>query len=44
MMHQIMNSINWSATTQNKVKSKIQELNDQFLEQRGVSIFGTSIH
>lgn len=44
MMYQIMNSINWSATTQDKVKSKIQELNDQFLEERGVSILGTSIH
>ncbi len=44
MMHQIMNSINWSATTQGKVKTKIQELNDQFLEEKGVSILGTSIH
>ncbi len=44
MMHQIMNSINWSATTQEKVKTKIQELNDQFLEEKGVSILGTSIH
>ena len=44
MMHQIMNSINWSSTTQEKVKVKIQELNDQFLEERGVSILGTSIH
>jgi len=44
MMHQIMNSINWSATTQEKVKAKIQELNDQFLEEKGVSILGTSIH
>ena len=44
MMHQIMNSINWSATTQDKIKSKIQELNDQFLEEKGVSILGTSIH
>ena len=43
-MHQIMNSINWSSTTQEKVKVKIQELNDQFLEERGVSILGTSIH
>lgn len=44
MMHQIMNSINWSSTTQKKVKTKIQELNDQFLEEKGVSILGTSIH
>lgn len=44
MMHQIMNSINWSQTTQEKVKTKIQELNDQFLEEKGVSILGTSIH
>lgn len=44
MMHQIMNSINWSQATQEKVKTKIQELNDQFLEEKGVSILGTSIH
>lgn len=44
MMHQIMNSINWSSTTQEKVKVKIKELNDQFLEEKGVSILGTSIH
>jgi len=44
MMHQIMTSINWSATTQQKVKTKIQELNDQFLEEKGVSVLGTSIH
>lgn len=44
MMHQIMNSINWSSTTQEKVKTKIQELNEQFLEEKGVSILGTSIH
>lgn len=44
MMHQIMNSINWSTSTQEKVKSKIEELNNQFLEERGVSILGTSIH
>ena len=44
MMYQIMNSINWSQSTQEKVKTKIQELNDQFLEEKGVSILGTSIH
>lgn len=44
MMHQIMNSINWSQVTQEKVKTKIQELNNQFLEEKGVSILGTSIH
>lgn len=44
MMHQIMSSINWSATTQEKIKTKIQELNEQFLEEKGVSILGTSIH
>lgn len=44
MMHQIMSSINWSSTTQEKIKVKIQELNDQFLEEKGVSILGTSIH
>ena len=44
MMYQIMNSINWSLNTQEKVKDKIQKLNNQFLEEKGVSILGTSIH
>ena len=44
MMHQIMGSINWSNDTQEKVKIKIKELNDQFLEEKGVSILGNSIH
>lgn len=44
MMHQIMNSINWSQAIQEKIKTKIQELNNQFLEEKGVSILGTSIH
>ncbi len=44
MMYQIMNSINWSSTIQEKVKVKIKELNEQFLEEKGVSILGESIH
>lgn len=44
MMHQIMGSINWSNDTQEKVKIKIKELNDQFLAEKGVSILGNSIH
>lgn len=44
MMHQIMNSINWSDTTKENVKEKIQELNAQFLDEKGVSILGESIH
>lgn len=44
MMYQIMNNINWSDITKNKIKGKIDELNAQFLEEKGVSILGTSIH
>lgn len=44
MMHQIMSNINWSSETQEKVKLKIKELNEQFLEEKGVSILGKSIH
>lgn len=44
MMYQIMNNINWSDITKNKIKGKIDELNAQFLEEQGVSIMGTSIH
>lgn len=44
MIHQIMNSINWKDTTKENIKIKINELNTQFLEEKGVSILGSSIH
>lgn len=44
MMYQIMNIINWSDITKINIKEKIDELNAQFLEEKGVSILGTSIH
>ena len=44
MMYQIMNSINWSNTIKANIKEKINELNAQFLEEKGVSILGSSIH
>ena len=44
MMHQLMSRINWSATIEENVKTKIKELNDQFLEENGVSILKDSIH
>jgi len=43
MMYQIMSSINWSETTKENVKVKIQELNAQFEGEKGVSMFGSSI-
>lgn len=43
MMHQIMSSINWSDTTKQNVTTKIQELNAQFMGEKGVSILGSSI-
>ncbi len=43
MMHQLMNSINWSETTQGNVKTKIQELNHAFEQEKGVSIVGESL-
>lgn len=43
MMHQIMSSINWSDTTKQNVTTKIQELNAQFMGEKGVSILGNSI-
>ena len=43
MMYQIMSSINWSEETKENVEEKIEELNKQFEEERGVSIFATSI-
>lgn len=44
MMYQIMRSINWSKETQDNVRTKIEELNTQFLQERGVTILGDSIH
>ena len=43
MMHQIMSSINWSDVTKQNVTTKIQELNAQFMGEKGVSILGESI-
>ncbi len=43
MMYQVMNNINWSDITKSKIKGKIDELNAQFLEEKGVSILGASV-
>ena len=43
MMYQLMNSINWSQTIKEKVKGKIQELNNHFLEEKGIDIIASSI-
>lgn len=43
MMHQIMSGINWSDTTKNNITTKIQELNAQFMGEKGVSILSDSI-
>lgn len=43
MMHQIMSSINWSDATKQNITAKIQELNAQFMGEKGVSILGDSI-
>ncbi len=44
MMYEIIHNINWSDNTKENIKAKIQELNDQFLKENGVSILGSSIH
>ena len=44
MMYQVMNNINWSDITKSKIKGEIDELNAQFLEEKGVSILGESVH
>lgn len=44
MMNQIMNSINWSQSTQENVKNQIQQLNKHFLDERGVSVIASSIN
>lgn len=44
MIYEIMNNINWSSDTKENIKMKIQDLNDQFLKESGVSIVCSSIH
>lgn len=43
MLHQIMSSINWGNVTKENINTKIKELNEKFMEDRGVSILGESI-
>lgn len=43
IMYQIMSSVNWSDETKDHIKTKIQELNAQLRQEKGVSMFGTSI-
>ena len=38
LMYQIMNSINWSDETKDHIKTKVQELNTQLEQEKGVSI------
>lgn len=44
MMSQVMSSVNWSETTKTNVKTKIQELNEEFLKEKGVGILKDAIH
>lgn len=44
MLRQIMDSIIWSDETRNNVKNKIEEINNLFLDERGVSMLDASIH
>ncbi len=44
MMYQIMNSINWKDSTKESVKGLIQDLNDEFLKESGVSILKNAVH
>lgn len=43
MLYQIMSSINWSDTVKDSVKEKIEEINNKFLEEKGISLLGDSI-
>ena len=44
ILRQIMDSIIWSDETRNNVKNKIEEINNLFLDERGVSMLDASIH
>lgn len=43
MIYQIMSSINWSETTKKDIQIKIDELNDKFMKENGVSILSDAI-
>ncbi len=44
MMYRLMNSINWKETTKSNIQTIIQDLNDEFFKESGVSIFRDAIH
>lgn len=44
MLYQIMNSINWKDSTKESIKGIIQDLNDEFLKESGVSILKNAVH
>jgi len=44
MMYRIMEGINWTDTTKDGIKTKIEELNTVFVKEDGVSVLKTAIH
>lgn len=44
MMHQILSTVRWSDNTKENVKNTIEQLNDYFVSENGVSVLNKSIH
>lgn len=44
MMYRIMEGINWSDETKNGIKTRIEELNNTFVKESGISILKTAVH
>ena len=44
MMHQILSTVNWDETTQNRIRDTIGVLNNSFASEKGVDILNKSIH
>lgn len=43
-MHQILSTVRWSDNTKENVKNTIEQLNDYFVSENGVSVLNKSIH
>ena len=44
MIHQILSTVKWSDTTKQNIKNTINQLNDHFISENGVSMLNQSIH
>lgn len=44
MIHQVLSAVRWSSITKENVKTTIEQLNNYFISENGVSVLNNSIH